>query len=132
MLVVDAGCLFEVVTSTPAEPVIRRRFAADTDLVAPHLIDVEVLGVIRRYHLNGRLDATAAAIAVDALRDWAGERLPHQPLLQRAFQLRDNLPVADAMYVALAESMDATLLTVDDRLARTPGPACPIEVIEPV
>lgn len=129
MLVVDAGCVFEVVARRPSETAIRRRFEQDPDLVAPHVIDIEVLGVIRRYHLNGRLDATAAALAVSDLRDWPGWRFPHAPLLERAWELRDNLPAPDAIYVALAESLDATLLTVDERLANTPGPTCPIEVI---
>ena len=75
MLVVDASCLFEVVADTPRAKEIAARLAADVEQAAPHLIDVEVLGVIRAQHLQGRLDRTAASQAVDDLRDWPGERI---------------------------------------------------------
>src|SRR5947209_5590475 len=68
MLVIDASCLFEVVADTQRAEGIRRRLAADTDHAAPHLVDAEVLGVIRRQFLVGTLDHTAAAQAVDDLR----------------------------------------------------------------
>jgi len=74
MLVVDASCLFEVVADTPRAREIADRLARDTDHAAPHVIDVEVLGVIRAQHLRGHLDATAAGQAVSDLRDWPGER----------------------------------------------------------
>ena len=129
MLVVDAGCLFEVVAGTPQAPTIRRRLADDDDQMAPHLIDVEVFGVIRRYDLQGRLDRTAAQQAVEDLRDWPGERVGHRPFLQRAWELRASVRGSDAVYVAVAEAFDATLLTTDARLARASGPACAIEVL---
>jgi predicted nucleic acid-binding protein len=129
MLVVDASCLFEVVAATPQASPIRARLAEDDDQWAPHLIDVEVFSVIRRHHAAGLLDDTAADLAIADLRDWPGERVSHRGLLARAWQLRDNVRGADAMYVALAEVLGATLLTTDQRLARAIGPACPIEVI---
>src|ERR1700757_1930184 len=61
MLVVDASCLFEVVADTPRSGEIAARLATDVDQVAPHVIDVEVMGVIRAQHLRGRLDGPAAA-----------------------------------------------------------------------
>lgn len=128
MLVVDASCLFEVVADTPRAADIAVRLAADPDQTAPELIDVEVLGVIRAQHRLGRLDATAAGQAVADLQDWPGERFGHRLLLDRVWQLRDSVRGADAFYVALAEAFDATLLTLDARLARTPGPRCRIEV----
>ena len=132
MLVVDASALFEVVADTPASEAVRRRLADDTDHAAPHVVDVEVFGVIRREHLLGRLDATAAAQAVADLRDWPGERYGHRELLARAWELRATVRGWDAAYVALAEALEATLLTTDSRLAAAPGPACPIEVISVV
>jgi predicted nucleic acid-binding protein len=129
MLVVDASCLFEVVADTPRSGEIAARMAADSDQVAPHAIDVEVMGVIRGHHLRGRLDRTAAAQAVADLRDWPGERFGHQRLLERAWQLRNSVRGWEAFYVALAEAFDATLLTLDGRLARAHGPACRIEVL---
>lgn len=129
MLVVDASCLFEVVADTPRAPVIAARLAADTDQAAPHVIDVEVMGVIRAQYLRGRLDGTAAGQARADLRDWPGERVGHRLLLERAWELRDSIRGWDAFYVALAEAFDATLLTMDERLARAHGPRCRIEIV---
>lgn len=128
MLVVDASCLYEVVTGTERAEAIRRRLAADSDHLAPHVIDVEVLSVIRRHHLLGHLDTTAAAQAMEDLRDWPGERVGHRGLLARAWELRDTVRAWDAIYVALAEAVDAVLITVDARLAAAPGPTCRLEV----
>lgn len=129
MLVVDASCLFEVVADTPRAGEIAARLSADADQIAPHVIDVEVMGVIRAQHLRGQLDGTAAGQAVADLRDWPGERFGHRWLLERAWQLRGPVRGWDAFYVALAEAFDATLLTLDARLARTHGPVCRIEVL---
>ncbi|BBX73335.1 type II toxin-antitoxin system VapC family toxin [Mycobacterium shinjukuense] len=129
MLVVDASCLFEVVADTPRAGAIATRLAADTDQAAPHVVDVEVMGVIRAQYLKGHLDGTAASQAVADLRDWPGERIGHRWLLERAWELRDSVRGWDAFYVALAEVFDATLLTMDERLARAHGPTCRIEVL---
>ena len=128
MIVVDASCLFEVVTDTPLAEPIRVRLAADSDHAAPHLIDVEVFSLIRRDEMNGSLDETLAALAVDDLRNWPGERYGHRALLERAWELRHTVRGWDAAYVALAEALGATLLTLDGRLARATGPRCPIEI----
>jgi predicted nucleic acid-binding protein len=129
MLVVDASCLFEVVADTSRAGEIAARLAADVDHAAPHVVDVEVMGVIRAQYLHGRLDGTAAGQAVADLRDWPGERFGHRWLLERAWELRDSVRGWDAFYVALAEVFDATLLTMDERLARAHGPTCQIEVV---
>lgn len=129
MLVVDASCLFEVVADTARSGAIATRLAADTDQVAPHVIDVEVMGAIRAQHLRGRLDGTAATQAIADLRDWPGERFGHGWLIDRAWQLRHSVRGWDAFYIALAEAFDATLLTSDARLARAHGPTCRIEVL---
>ena len=128
MLIVDASCLYEVITSTPRSEAIRARLAGDEDQAAPHAIDVEVLAVVRRHEMAGRLDPTAARQAIEDLRDWPGERFGHRGLLGRAWELRHNVRGWDALYVALAEALDATLITVDHRLARAAGPRCRIEV----
>ena len=129
MLVVDASCLFEVVADTPRAGAVAARLALDADQAAPHVIDVEVMGVVRGQFLRGRLDGTAAGQAVADLRDWPGERVGHRLLLDRAWQLRYSVRGWDAFYVALAEAFDATLLTMDGRLARAHGPSCRIEVL---
>lgn len=129
MLVVDASCLYEVVADTPGAEPIRQRLTVDPDHAAPHVVDAEVLGAIRRRHLLGHLDATAAAQAVDDLRDWPGERFGHRTLLTRAWELRASVRSWDALYVALAEALGATLLTTDTRLASARGPTCRIDVM---
>lgn len=128
MLVIDASCLFEVVADTRAAEPIRRRLAEDPDHAAPHIVDVEVFNVVRDKHRQGKLDRTTATLAVDALRDWAGERFGHRLLLARAWELRETVRGWDAMYVALSEALDGVLVTTDARLARAQGPRCPIEV----
>ncbi|MGD9791952.1 MAG: type II toxin-antitoxin system VapC family toxin [Acidimicrobiia bacterium] len=129
MRVVDASCLFEVKADTSAAEAIRQRLLHDTDHAAPHVIDAEVLGVIRAHQLRGLLDETAASQAVGDLRDWPGDRYSHRPFLARAWELRGTVRSWDAFYVALAEAFDATLLTLDSRLATAAGPRCSIEVI---
>jgi predicted nucleic acid-binding protein len=129
MLVVDASCLVDVLIGTARGEPIRRRMDADDDHVAPHVVDVEVFGVIRREYQAGRLDHTAATQAVADLADWRGERFDHRALLERAWELRETVRGPDAMYVALAEALGTTLLTTDGRLAAAPGPTCPIEVV---
>ena len=129
MLVVDASCLFEVVADSPRAREIAARLAADPDQAAPHVIDVEVFGVIRAQHLRGLLDGTAAAQAISDLRDWPGERIGHQWLIDRAWELRDSVRGWDAFYVALAEAFEATLVTLDGRLGRAHGIRCRVEVL---
>jgi predicted nucleic acid-binding protein len=130
MLVVDASCLCEVLIGTAGAEPIRRRLAADPDHAAPHIIDVEVFGVVRREHLRGTLDRTAATQAIEDLEAWPGERFGHRLFLSRAWELRDTVRGWDAMYVALAEALDAVLVTTDRRLAAATGPACRIEAID--
>lgn len=130
MLVVDASCLFEVLIGGRDAEAIRERLADDGDHAAPHIVDVEVFGVVRREHLRGHLDRTEAAQAVEDLEAWPGERFGHRLLLTRAWRLRDTVRGWDAMYVALAEALGATLVTTDRRLAAATGPTCPIEVVD--
>jgi predicted nucleic acid-binding protein len=129
MLVVDASCLYEIVADAVRAELVRERLSRDQDHVAPHLIDAEVLGIIRRDHMLGRLDRTGANQAVEDLRDWPGERFGHRGLLDRTWELREVVRTWDAFYVALAEALDATLLTLDERLGRVKGLGCAVEVV---
>lgn len=129
MLIVDASCLYDVLVGRPGAERIRDRLAVEQEYAAPHIIDVEVLGVIRREFFRGDLDRTAASQAVQDLRDWPGERYGHRALLERAWELRANVRGWDAMYVALAEALRAPLLTTDRRLAGAAGPQCRVEVL---
>lgn len=128
MLIVDASCLYEVVVDAVRAEDVRRRLDGDHDVAAPHAIDAEVLGVIRRDLMLGRLDRTAALQAVEDLRGFPVDRYGHRRLLLRAWDLRDRVRSWDALYVALAEALDATLITLDERLARVSGLDCRVEV----
>jgi predicted nucleic acid-binding protein len=98
-------------------------------LTAPELVDLEVTSVWRRQMRDGAMDARRAALALADLAALPLRRAPHRPLLARCWELRDNLTVYDASYVALAEALGVTLLTGDRRLAKAPGPRCHIEVL---
>ena len=91
------------------------------DLLVPHLLDAEVTSVLRRATREGRLTARSAVQALDDLMALELQRFSHVPLLPRAWELRENLTVYDALYVALAERMDVPLVTLDARLAAAPG-----------
>lgn len=128
MLVVDASCVAEVVLAGPDAEPVRERLESDREQAAPHLVDAEVLGVVRRARLRRELDGTAARQAIDDLESWPATRVDHRPLLQRAWQLRDSVSAPDALYLALAEALDATLLTLDRRLARAAGRRCRVDI----
>ncbi len=130
MIVVDASALLELLLRTPsAKAVEERLFAAGETLYAPHLIDVEVAQVIRRYSANGEIDSERGRAALTDLADFPLRRFPHDFLLTRIWELRNNLTAYDAVYVALAEVLDAVLLTRDKRLASAPGHHARIELV---
>jgi len=94
------------------------------------LIDLEVVSVWRGLARGGHLDARRVGQALDDLQDLPIQRVGHTPFLIRCWELRDNLTIYDAAYVALAEALQAPLLTGDRRLARATGPRCAIEVMK--
>ena len=100
----------------------------DTFAFIIHPIDPK-RDVSRKFPLLGHVDAEPAEQAVEDLREWPGERYGHRPLLGRVWELKGSLRTWDAFYVALAEALQATLITADVRLARAPGPRCAIEVV---
>lgn len=130
MIVLDASALVELLLGTARGRAVAARIAdPGLGLHAPHLVDVEVAQALRRYALEGDLDAAAAARALDDLRALDLERHAHEPLLDRVWELRQNLTAYDAVYVALAEVLDAPLLSCDARLARAPGVAQLVELV---
>ncbi|CAN5819914.1 type II toxin-antitoxin system ribonuclease VapC1 [soil metagenome] len=129
MIVVDASCLYEVLVDAARAETVHARLAIEPDQVAPHVIDVEVFGLIRRDAMRGVLDEITAELVVEDLRTWPADRFSHRGLLERAWELRDTVRGWDAMYVALAEIVRAPLVTLDARLASAPGPRCQIEVV---
>lgn len=130
MIVVDASAVIEVLLRTPTATAVEQRlFDPAQTLHAPHLIDVEVAQVLRRYAASGEADPDRCRTALADLADLPLTRYPHDILLPRVWELRDNLTAYDAVYVALAEALDAPLLTRDQRLANAPGHRARIEVV---
>lgn len=95
-----------------------RVFDPAETLHAPELLDVEVLQVLRRFHLSRELTAERGAEAVRDLRALPIERYSHELLLDRIWELRSNVTAYDAAYVALAQLLRCPLMTADLRLAR--------------
>jgi predicted nucleic acid-binding protein len=132
VIVLDASALVELVLGTPAGRTVAARIADPAlGLHVPHLADVEVAQALRRYAKEGEVDARAAVAALEDLRALDLHRHAHEPLLDRVWELRHNLSAYDAVYVALAEVLDATLLTCDGRLGRAPGAARRVELVKP-
>ena len=130
MIVADASVVVAaLVNAGPAGTHARARLGEDRPW-APELVALEVASSLRRLAADGVLHPGSA---VSALRDLVALPLvlcPHRPLIPRAWELRDNLTVYDAAYVALAELLGATLFTADRRLASAPGIRCEVEVLE--
>jgi predicted nucleic acid-binding protein len=130
VIVVDASAVLELLLNTESGTLVRERIADITEtLHAPHLLSVEVVQVLRRYAATG---ATTVELAAAALEDLAAldiARYEHEPLLSRVWALRENVTAYDAVYIALAELLDAPLLTFDGRLATAPGHAATVELL---
>ena len=130
MIVLDASAVIELVLSKPAADVIRRRLLwAKETLHAPHLLDLEVIQVVRRHLSKGEIDLLRAEIALADFADLPIVRYPHGRNLPRIWELRNNLTAYDAAYVALAEMLDAPLLTCDRRLASAAGHHARVDLI---
>jgi predicted nucleic acid-binding protein len=130
VIVVDASALLEALLGTSAAKTVQDRlFAPRQTLHAPHLLDVEVTQVIRRYAANGDIDTERGRLALADMADFPLLRYPHHLLLPRIWELRNNLTAYDAVYVALAEALGAPLLTRDRRLATAAGHRARIELV---
>src|SRR3954452_8046232 len=117
MPVLDASALVEYLAGgAHATQVGERLLGGHEPLWAPHLVDAEVGHVLRRAVMVGELRATAAKAALADLADLPMHRASHVGLLERAWSLRSNVSFCDALYVALAERLDMTLITLDARL----------------
>jgi predicted nucleic acid-binding protein len=103
--------------------------ASAETLHAPHLIDIETTHVLRRYVVNGNIDAKRGREAIDDVAALSLRRYGHAGLLPRVWEMRDNLTAYDAVYVALAEVLNATLLTCDRHLAAAAGRRVRIETM---
>lgn len=129
MIVVDASVLAPALVDDGDDGDRARARLTGTAVAAPELVDLEVASVIRRLRLADAVDDRRAALALADLRDLPLRRAPHRDLLPRCWELRENLTLYDAAYVALAEALDTELLTADRRLARAPGIRCAVAII---
>jgi predicted nucleic acid-binding protein len=130
VIVVDASIVLEVLLrSDIGRAAEERLFRPGESIHVPALIDVEVAQVLRRYVASGQLTAPRARASVAIAAAFPMVRYTHEPLLQRIWELRENLTAYDAAYVALAEGLRAPLVTCDARLARAPGPRAVIELL---
>ncbi len=131
MLVVDASFVVTALIDGGPEGTWADHLLGSDHLAAPHLMPVEAANILRRAVSSGDLTADTASMAHADLLALRVELFPYHPFAERIWDLRQNLTCYDAWYVAVAESLDARLATVDVRLSRAPGPRCTFEVPPP-
>jgi predicted nucleic acid-binding protein len=130
LIVVDASAVVSLLLQLEEADAVMARVLSGRDRPqAPHLLDLEVAQVVRRYWRAGDITAARGEQAIRDLADLPLERHSHEPLLGRIWQLRNSVTAYDAAYIALAEALDAPLLTLDSALSRVPGVRIPVEVV---
>jgi predicted nucleic acid-binding protein len=130
LIVVDASAAVTMFLNLGSRAArLRERLGqAAEEVHIPHLFDVEVLQALRRHSLRGDLSGEQSRLILGLLYDMKAVRYPHAPLAARMWELRENLTAYDAAYVALAEVLEAPLLTTDRRLAQAPGIRAAVEL----
>jgi predicted nucleic acid-binding protein len=131
LIVVDTSAVLSILLGRPEVPGLADRVRSDSDLHAPHLLDVEFQHALWRLARTGAISDDRAS---DARTDFAGmtvARYPHVPLADRMWELRHNMTAYDAAFVVLAEILAVPLITCDARLARAPGHRAAVEVYPP-
>ena len=128
-IVIDASAMAEMLMASAVGAKVAKRVFAVQRRHAPHLLDIEVVSALRRFVLGKQLPAAQAQTAIDDLAAFPMRRHGHGPLLDRVFELRHNLSAYDALYLALAEGLEATLVTCDEALAEVPGAKAPVELV---
>lgn len=129
MMVVDASALLELLLQTSRAAQVAEHLSRVKVFCAPHLLDLEVIQVLRRYCATGELTLERAQQALEDLRDLGIARYPHGHFLDRIWELRQNVTAYDAAYLALAESLSVPLLTCDGRLKSAPGVRAEVELL---
>ncbi|MCD0486247.1 type II toxin-antitoxin system VapC family toxin [Streptacidiphilus sp. ASG 303] len=133
MIVVDASALVLALADRGARgDAARAELAADAEWAAPEHLVIEVMQSLRGLYLAGRLTAQEVSGTAARLAGTAVRKIPVEPLLGRIWELKDNLTPDDAAYVAVAELLDAPLVTADLRLMRATGPRCTVRGIAAV
>lgn len=123
-LVVDASSVVAALVVLGSDGDWARGILEDGDLSAPHLLPVEVAHALRREAGSGRIAQEVASLAFADLQRLPVNLLDFEPFGERIWELRHTLTPYDAWYVAIAESLDAPLATLDVRLTGSPGPRC--------
>ena len=127
MSVIDASVLVDALATVGEAGDAARAALRDTDVLqVPAIFGAEAVSALRMLLLRGELSVGRAAAAVEQIRALRTIQYPFEPFSRRAWQLRANLTVYDAWYVALAEALGTDVVTADERLANAPGPHCPV------
>jgi len=130
VIVLDASAAIEwLMRSSTGTKVDRRLFSSPATIHVPHLLDVEITQVLRRYVRQRIITDSRGEEALQDLHDLPLSRYPHDILLPRVWELRAAVTAYDAVYVALAELLDAALITCDRRIAQASGHRAAVEVI---
>jgi predicted nucleic acid-binding protein len=129
VIVTDAGVLIAIFVDDGAWGDTARARLRHEEIAAPEFIDLEVTSALRGLLRAGKVDKRRADLALADLRRLVLLRASHQGLVARCWELRDNLSVYDASYIALAELLGATLITTDARMSRAPQIMCAVEVL---
>jgi predicted nucleic acid-binding protein len=132
MNVVDASVLVEYLAGGESVEAARGAIGRERWVWAPALVDAEVGNALRRLVRAEKITARKARAALDDFLEMRIQRVAHRHLVDRAWQLRDNVSFYDGLYVALAEGMGAPLVTLDKKLARASGLRAEVELIAPV
>lgn len=132
MIVLDASAAVDMILKIESKATrVRDRIeTSDGDFHVPHLFEIEVLSSLRRLSLSGDLSKNRASEALEDLADMRLIRYPHTSFIERIWELKDNVTAYDTSYIALAETLDAPLITTDGPLARSSGHRASIELFE--
>jgi predicted nucleic acid-binding protein len=121
VIVLDSSAAVDYLLAHAAGEWVEEQLRVEDRVHAPHLLDVEVVGALRKRVHRGELAVGRAEEALADFRDMRVRRYPHRPFLSRMWQLRENVTASDAAYVALAGVLGMPLVTTDLRLANAPG-----------
>jgi len=130
VIVLDTSALVDYLIGGPPSAWVETQLRSASSVHVPHVVDVEVVGSLRKLVANRAVSDEVASEAISELEDLDLVRYGHLPFVEQMWSLRHNLSAADAAFVSLAEALAAPLVTTDLRLARAPG--LPAEVVAPV